>query len=273
MIRKGPYENGLPFNIIINIMKQLITALSILHNKYKVFHGDIKTDNILVKGISNKNKYIYNKYLEYYNNNLSHEQIIELIFNDNIIDNINDFNDINNINDFDDINNDIKISLADFGTHCNENTEYNEPFGTRYYQAPEIILMGPCSYPVDIWALGCTLFELITGTLLFDPNKDSYHSRDYYHLCLINQTCGNFSNTFLYNTKYYKKYFIKNKKNKFMLKDFNLNEFDRLDRKLKNNLLDETQNIIFKKLLVNMLKINNRYTINDIKSYFVKINY
>jgi serine/threonine protein kinase len=50
--------------------------------------------------------------------------------------------------------NPINISLADFGTVCSEDESYDNSFGTRYYQAPEIILMGKCKYPVDIWALG-----------------------------------------------------------------------------------------------------------------------
>jgi len=37
--------------------------------------------------------------------------------------------------------------------------------------APEIILMGDCKKSVDIWALGCTLFELLTGEILFDVDK------------------------------------------------------------------------------------------------------
>jgi serine/threonine-protein kinase SRPK3 len=103
--------------------------------------------------------------------------------------------------------NNIQISLGDFGTYCSEDNYYDEPFGTRYYQAPEIILMSKCSYPVDIWALGCTFYELLTGKLLFDPKKDSKYSRDYYHLCLINDTCGKFPSSFLKKTKYYDNFF------------------------------------------------------------------
>jgi serine/threonine protein kinase len=99
----------------------------------------------------------------------------------------------------------FSISLRDFGSHCDEDTYYEESFGTRYYQAPEIILMGKCSYPVDIWALGCVFYELLTGELLFDPVKDKIYSRDYYHLCLISETCGSFDKDFIANTKYAKK--------------------------------------------------------------------
>ena len=251
IIRKGSYI--LSFNLIIDIMKQLTLALSILHNKFKVFHGDIKTDNILVKGISNKNKIICEKYLEMFNDN-NHKEITNKILEETSNISLHDFN----------LSDKINISLADFGFYCDANSQYNESFGTRYYQAPEIILMGSCSYPVDIWALGCTFFELLTGNILFDPNKDSQYSRDYYHLCLINETCGKFPSSFLNKTKYYKNYFsYKNE-----IKDFKINNFNRLDRKLKdtkNKFTDNQINII--KTILNKILIidyNKRGTIKDI---------
>ncbi len=130
----------------------------------------------------------------------------------------------------------IEISISDFGTFCSEDDYYDDVFGTRYYYAPEVILGGKCSYAVDIWCLGCLLFELLTGDILFDPIKDSQHNRDYYHLCLINDTCGDFSKNFLKNTKHYKKYFNSN----YKIKDYEYYE-NRLERKLKvrNYLPDE----------------------------------
>ena len=62
LIRKGEFKNGFPQHLVKNIMDQLIVALNILHNKFKVFHGDIKTDNILVKGINDRDEFIINEY-------------------------------------------------------------------------------------------------------------------------------------------------------------------------------------------------------------------
>ena len=166
-----------------------------------------------------------------------------------------------------DIPDKINISLCDFGFHCDENTSFDIQFGTRYYQAPEIILMGPCSYPVDIWALGCTFFELLTGNILFEPNKDSKYSRDYFHLCLINETCGKFPSSFLNKTKYYETFFT----SKNEIKDIKINKFDRLDRKIVEstiNFTDEQLKLI-KKILNNTLIIdyNKRIKINDLINF------
>mmetsp|Transcript_27826 Transcript_27826/g.24621 ORF Transcript_27826/g.24621 Transcript_27826/m.24621 type:complete len:138 (+) Transcript_27826:578-991(+) len=60
-----------------------------------------------------------------------------------------------------------KFLIADFGVATkvigkNSNTNRTNT-GTAWYMAPEVIKNDPYSYPVDIWALGCILFELISG--------------------------------------------------------------------------------------------------------------
>jgi len=56
LIRKGNYENGIPFNKSIRIIKDLFKSIYYLHKKLKICHADIKTDNILVKGVTKLNK-------------------------------------------------------------------------------------------------------------------------------------------------------------------------------------------------------------------------
>eukprot|EP00439_Symbiodinium_sp_Y106_P036012 s544_g4.t1 len=41
---------------------------------------------------------------------------------------------------------------------------------SRFYRAPEIVLAAKYSFPLDVFAMGCTLFELFTGKILF-PGK------------------------------------------------------------------------------------------------------
>ena len=231
IINSEKYNNGIPYDITNKIMYQLASAIDILHNKLNVYHGDIKPDNIFIKGISKKNKEIcdlYNKanFINQYilkkqqvwlsqNKDIKnihkmksadkllirceiHKKIVDEIINKNYDDDI--------ILTLDNCN----ISLGDFGTYCSFDDYHTGSFGTRYYIAPEIILKGKCSYPVDIWAFGCTYYELLSGNILFNPIKDHNFSRDYYHLCLINDTCGDFYINFIQSTNKYRDFFKKN---------------------------------------------------------------
>lgn len=61
------------------------------------------------------------------------------------------------------------IKLCDFGTAVDkrdimERTEY---LVSRFYRAPEIILGMDIGYGIDTWAIGCTIYELWTGKILF----------------------------------------------------------------------------------------------------------
>lgn len=58
------------------------------------------------------------------------------------------------------------VKLADFGvaTKLNETKEADSVAGTPYWMAPEIIEMsGIISPACDIWSVGCTVIELLTG--------------------------------------------------------------------------------------------------------------
>lgn len=60
------------------------------------------------------------------------------------------------------------LKLCDFGNAMfagkNELTPY---LVSRFYRAPEIILGLPYDHPMDIWSVGCCLYELYTGKVLF----------------------------------------------------------------------------------------------------------
>ena len=44
---------------------------------------------------------------------------------------------------------------------------------SRFYRAPEIILGVSRSYPIDVWSLGCCLYEMYTGSILFGDNANN----------------------------------------------------------------------------------------------------
>ncbi|EFX00404.1 serine/threonine-protein kinase [Grosmannia clavigera kw1407] len=56
------------------------------------------------------------------------------------------------------------IDRSDAVTAHNEITPY---LVSRFYRAPEIILGMPYDHAIDMWSIGCTLYELYTGKILF----------------------------------------------------------------------------------------------------------
>jgi len=266
IIRKGNYNNGLPEHIAKNIIIQLLEACDYLHTKLKVYHGDIKTDNILLKGKNKKINSIINLYNkmnfnEIYSqakknlnkNKLSSEKKLKIrstvhyeIYN-KVINTLNEYQ-IDNYEIDDKYINDSKISLADFGSFVEDGDYYEESFGTRYYRSPENILVGKTSFPNDIWALGCTFYELLTGKLLFNPEKDKEYNRDAYHLKLINEICGPYDPSFLKKTKLWKLYFNSNCELKISKK---LNSFNPIDNDISSIQL---RNIIKEMLHINPSK-------------------
>jgi serine/threonine-protein kinase SRPK3 len=75
------------------------------------------------------------------------------------------------------------IKLTDFGTMIKFG-ETNMTIQTRYYRAPEILLGNKFNEKIDLWSLGCTIYELATGKILFYTCKDSLI--DKYNVDLIN---------------------------------------------------------------------------------------
>lgn len=61
--------------------------------------------------------------------------------------------------------------LSDLGS-CVDVDADNKPksIQTKYYRAPEILLGIDYGSSCDIWAMGCTIYEMLTGDILFDPD-------------------------------------------------------------------------------------------------------
>eukprot|EP00659_Diplonema_papillatum_P014191 gene14191-21754_t len=70
-------------------------------------------------------------------------------------------------------------SLCDFG---NASTFGPNPdrdlVSTRFYRAPEVIFGMPWSYAVDMWSLGCIVFEIAKGAVLFSGTSDEAHAAE-----------------------------------------------------------------------------------------------
>ncbi len=60
--------------------------------------------------------------------------------------------------------------LADLGSATNRLKQCMS-CGTREYIAPELLLGAPVGVEIDLWSLGCTVFEMLTGRMLFAPRR------------------------------------------------------------------------------------------------------
>ena len=288
LARKGKYKNGYPIQIVKNIFKQICTGINFLHNDMKVFHGDIKPDNILLCGLNNKDR----NYIKMYEDR-NFKKIYSEVKNKYWIQKGKELKNIKKM----DIETKLKIrkkihksftedmkgyekekflvddkyfenptiKITDFGHFCPDEDIMEEDFGTKYYQAPEIVLMGDCNKKVDIWALGCTLYEFLTGEILFDPKKDRYNSEDHNHLKMIINLCGQFRKETIMNTKFYREFFDKKGylKNEYFTDKRDIRE--KLYEKLtKKGVKEDVDSIV--DLLINMIKLSpyKRYTIKDV---------
>lgn len=82
-----------------------------------------------------------------------------------------------------------RICIADFGESFDANDLPEDLEIPQEYRAPEYILDKRLGIESDLWALGCTLFEIRTGRRLFELPDDDPDE----HLARIVQVLGKFS--------------------------------------------------------------------------------
>jgi serine/threonine-protein kinase SRPK3 len=261
--RKGKFKDGYPEHIVKKIFKQILLALDTVHNKLNGFHGDIKPDNVLLCGLNNRDAQYIKMYEKRNFNEIYNKTRKEYMSEKNIkkldpsmktkirkkihaaLLGMMDENEENQYLCDDKYFENPQIKLTDFGFYCHKDDYFHEQFGTRYYMAPEILLMSECNEKVDIWALGCMLYELVTGKILFDPHSDEKGSTDFHHLEMIINLCGEFNGLFK-TGKYYKKFFKNDKlKNMEYSPDYKLSTFNKINH-----------NSVLLKLIESMLQIN-----------------
>ena len=83
-----------------------------------------------------------------------------------------------------------RVKLGDFGNAAWVDKRYGDDIQTREYRCPEVILGSPWGTPVDIWSLGCMVFELLTGDFLFNPKTGQGYSKEDDHLAQVVELLG-----------------------------------------------------------------------------------
>ena len=136
------------------------------------------------------------------------------------------------------------FTLIDFGSAIRINDLENDEIQTRYYRAPEVILQVKYNEKIDIWSIGCILYELCTGEILFDPSKTKDYNRDFHHLYLIEKTIGKINNSLINKSKRKKEFF--DKKNYLKCKNLECH----------NKFLDKIKDGKIKDLIISCLTVN-----------------
>jgi len=268
----------LSFKFICNVTIQILECLTTLHENGYI-HGDIKPENILLTSLNNN----CNELINFFNIdcNASRKNITKIL--DKKITELNNDDisytssssdesidsDISNIFDINDDTSDIKIKdvpsekelydvkdpiikIIDIGSCINIQHKKKKYIETCYYQAPEILLGLDYDQSIDIWALGCTIYEILTGNILFDPTTYS-GNESRYHLLMMIEKIGIIPNDMIENSTYKNIYFTHDKR----IKGFKTYEKKLLSTEL--NYLNED----FLKLLLSMLQYKNRITAKD----------
>jgi serine/threonine-protein kinase SRPK3 len=290
LIRRGKYKKGLPPEIVYNISLQIIRGVKDIHEKLKMIHTDIKPENILIKGYEKNIKYLINEVDKYNLSNMYKElldneknnyslslkktkniqklkQIVRNKMKDQVVsimDQIKQNSESEKELEDEDLNN-IQVVISDFGSIIDLN-DYNKKaeIQTRYYRAPEIVLKCGFDERCDIWSLGCSIYELLTGDILFDPEKDGSYSRDFHHIYWFYEICGDIPKCMIEKSDRKKEFF--NKNGKFLAnkpETWNIKEVIKEEKQIDVIDNDKLEQVIY--MIDSMLKINpNERNINFI---------
>jgi len=294
LLTDGEYMEGLPFDSVVDITKQILATLADLHS-HGIIHTDIKPENILVKGetksmselitiisrktnINGMKKYIA-KYITMPDSSSddmsfsedtqsddgngsddsddsieSEKQLDDMLSLLSISsedtepdDDTTDAEITININD-EYVNKPI-VKLADMGTCLTIDDKKRKHIQTRHYKSPEVILRIGYDTKADMWALGCTIYEMLTGDVLFNPN-DHFTHRTHYQLQLTTQKLGRIPNHMIEKSSHRELYFDGN----CILKNHNNIQYDdtwsTLFSNMKTNDIKKNQmlDLIFKLL-------------------------
>lgn len=207
------YNNNnqlIPISVVKHISKQLLEGLVEMASN-DILHNDLKIENILfTKDLlflnSSRKKNIIN-ILNAYNS----------ITDDTLKDHIEKFSLVMQEH----ILLCTNIKISDFGnsfskeSSINNKKEFNRSRPTRHYIAPEIIINSPHWIESDMWSLGCIIYELLTGDVLFDPTRENNMGINSMHLAQIIETFGPFTNSDIINGTKSKKYFNQDCMHKF----------------------------------------------------------
>ncbi|KAE8160440.1 kinase-like domain-containing protein [Aspergillus tamarii] len=163
-LHRNPVQR-LPKPVLAFTLRQVFLALDYLHTECQVIHTDIKANNIMFQ-LANSS--VFTKFEEDELRNPSPRKELDgrAIFLSRELEMIPG-----------------KLGapvLCDFGSAMLGDIEHLEDVQPDIYRAPEVILEVPWSYSIDIWNVGCMIWNIFEGCSLFtghDPKFQTYRSR------------------------------------------------------------------------------------------------
>ncbi|KXN80718.1 Protein kinase dsk1, partial [Leucoagaricus sp. SymC.cos] len=196
-----PGQIRFPLSVAKRITKQVLLALDYLHSECGYIHTDLKADNILASILPPANSQIEKYVLEndptiYGSPLLLKSPDLPLVFSRSqpppyfelggMLEN-------------------ISVRLVDYG----QATPATKPVRGNFCQpptvrAPEVTLKYPWTSAIDIWTVGCLLFQLLTEYHLFGQEHEYSHEL---HLQHIEECLGPFPPELLKDCKDREKYF------------------------------------------------------------------
>ncbi|CRG82797.1 Putative dual specificity tyrosine-phosphorylation-regulated kinase 3 homolog [Talaromyces islandicus] len=154
----------LPPPVLAFVLQRLFLALDYLHTECQIIHADIKADNIMF-GIADDSVFRDFEERELQSPSPRKELDGRTIY----------------------VSQELRMPkkwgapvLCDFGSAVPGNVEHSEDIQPNIYRAPEVILEAPWTYSVDIWNVGCMIWDIFESESLFtglDPEFKTYRSR------------------------------------------------------------------------------------------------
>ncbi|KAI1502355.1 serine threonine protein kinase, CMGC group [Biscogniauxia marginata] len=154
----------LPIPVIAFVLKRVFLALDFLHTECQIIHTDIKAENIMFEIEDDS---VFSEF---------EEQELQNPWPRKKIDGRTIY-----------ISRELTLPkkwgapvLCDLGSAVPGDREHLEDVQPSIYRAPEVILEVPWTYSIDIWNVGCMIWDVFEGGPLFtghDPEFQTYRSR------------------------------------------------------------------------------------------------
>lgn len=233
------FNENLPYNLIQKITNSLFLGLYEL-SLTKYIHCDIKPNNIMINSSNKQIKELFNLIKK---NKLKKEDLINYI-------------DILYI--------DFNLSQK-YAAYCK-----SVKIQTLYYMAPEIVL-GNSNFneSIDIWSIGCIIYELLTGKYLFDVLNYNYTYGEHfinYDISNSNKSCNSSNQASDSSSDYSESYYYNNQEELILL--YLYREFFGDNPYIIGDNVDKYYNTNNKLLFgtINIKELNNNQFIEYIKN-------